>query len=173
LQRKLDTRPRFGLALKPAHTYSPGFHEGVMYGGTARFCSVWATADQHAERCYGRVVACEVREDLGFRQFDEFIGAVEVAWPKLPMQPEIDIEPDVPERLVVCMGLEESNRVYLGTQTGLGSAINLPPGEYRFKVRLGVRAWNAPGVSVEQWFRLKHKGSWKQVELLPDERLVA
>jgi hypothetical protein len=170
LQRRLDTRPRLELILEPGHTYSPGFHEGVSYGGTARFCSVWVTADQYAERCYGRVVACEARDAvLGFTPLTDFMGAVELRWPKSPMQHEIDIEPDVPERLVVCMGLKESNRVYLGTETGMGSALALPPGEYRFKVRVGVRAWNVPDAPVEHWLRVKHAGLWEQVQLMPDE----
>jgi hypothetical protein len=169
LQRILDLRPKLALFLVPDRTYSPAFHERAN-GGSGRYCSVWVSADKHAERCYGRIVACEHREGNEFAALPDFMGAVELAWPKVPLESEIDIEPDVPERLVVSVGLKDRARVYLGIQTGaVGDAIQLSTGEYRVKVRVGTRGWRAPDHPTDRWFRLSHEGNWDRVQLLNDQ----
>jgi hypothetical protein len=164
--RRMDMRPTFDVSVEPTRTYSSGFHESPR-GGDAFACSVWVTADKFAERCYGRIIACERREGASFEPFS--FGVAETGWPKSQLEDTIDIEPGPPQQLVVCIGLKDGNEVWLGTNTGgLGNPTRLPPGEYRINVRVGFRGWNVPDKPTECWFRLKHGGVWNQVELLED-----
>jgi len=165
VQRTLDARPNLALTLIPDRTTATAFHENVSHGGEALYLSVWAVTDKPAHSCYGRIVACEARADGGFAPLQQFMGAIELGWSKLPTQETIDIEPDVMERLVVCVALRDDG-VFLGTQTGVaGDALRLEPGDYRVKVRLATKGLGESPSAVDGWFGVRHSGRWDQVEL--------
>jgi hypothetical protein len=170
LQRQLDERPVLHLSFDPKRAYQNGFLEVTTFKPVSRFCCVSVTVQGgRSEFCEARIIGCERREDGGFSRLEKFLGAIELAWPRQPLKRSIDIEADVAEPLVVCIGVEDGDHVFLGTNLGaMGEALRLSHGEYRIKVRVRPTYSSTDATPAEEWFRIKHNGAWDEVELLDD-----
>lgn len=170
LQRELDVRPTLSLSLRPDRAYQERTRTPSTWllSGQIRLCAVTASVKSgEAARCEGRIVGCQHRVGDDFQPLEAFKRAIELPWLNPEIDPWIDIEPDVPEELVVCLGSEEKDAVYLGTEYAGVRPVALSCGEYRIRVRL--RPTYDQTSAVDKWFRLRHFGAWDEVELAEDQ----
>lgn len=167
LQRELDAEPELSLELHPEIAYHervgmPSTHLGPT--GPVRLCAVTASATGDRVACSGRLIACEQLGPDGFRPFDRFKRPIDLVWLNPEINEYIDIEPDVPEGLVVSIA-SESDGVHLGPISSYKS-VAIEPGEYRIRVRLRSQ-FGRPNF-LDRWFQLSHRGEWNEVELAED-----
>jgi len=119
-----------------------------------------------AKRCTASLIRLKLGTAEGqYKPHPGFLNPLVLKWAhELDYGPR-DIDPDLPRRLDLCIGIQQCPQVFsfMTERTPRGTQIDYPPGTYLATIRVG--ADNAQ--SVDASFEITYRGTWNEFQVKP------